>query len=346
MLLQSKERPPAIAIAMSPTLTPDLLGPEQIARLEALGTILNRHQPITDFASDDAEHVLVEADILLTGWGCPMLDAAALSNAPRLELVAHTGSTVKPVISNEAWARGIVVTSAASANAIPVAEFAFAAILLANKGAFMARERYRAERRPWRWPWTAPGEAGNFGADIGVVGASHTGRHLLRLLSNVSCRVKVYDPFLSTEQLAEFGPAMTYEPSLAALFETSQVVSLHAPSLPETRGMISADLLARMPDGATLINTARGDLVDQLALQREVESGRLYAILDVTDPEPLPDASGLFDLPGAFVTPHIAGAAGLETRRLADLAIEEISRFCSGEALRHEVRPEMLDRIG
>ncbi|MGG2479179.1 NAD(P)-dependent oxidoreductase, partial [Rhizobium sp. BR5] len=107
----------------------------------------------------------------------------------------------------------------------------------------------------------------------------------------------------------------------------SDVISLHAPSLPQTRHMIGAEELARMKDGATLINTARGALVDEDALLAELKTGRIEAVIDVTDPEVPPPDSPLYSLPNVFLTPHIAGATGLERARLGDMAIAEIERF-------------------
>jgi phosphoglycerate dehydrogenase-like enzyme len=123
------------------------------------------------------------------------------------------------------------------------------------------------------------------------------------------------------------------------------VVSLHAPLLSDTRHMIGARELALMKDGAILINTARGALVDQPALEQELCSGRLNAVLDTTEPEVLPDHSPLYELPNVFLTPHIAGSLGNETQRLADCIVEEVERYSKGAALKHLVRREQLARL-
>jgi phosphoglycerate dehydrogenase-like enzyme len=122
-------------------------------------------------------------------------------------------------------------------------------------------------------------------------------------------------------------------------------VTLHAPSLPETRHLLDRRRLALLRDGAVLVNTARGALVDGAALEAELVSGRIDAVIDTTEPEVLPASSPLFDLPNVFLTPHIAGAMGTETRRLAALALDEIERLARGEPLAHEVRLADLPRI-
>ena len=133
--------------------------------------------------------------------------------------------------------------------------------------------------------------------------------------------------------------------SLEELLAASEVVSLHAPLTPVTRGMLDARGLALMREGAVLVNTARGPIVDQTALTAELVSGRIDAVLDVTATEPLPPDSVLFTLPNVFLTPHIAGALGGEVLRLGRLAVEEVERYVAGLPLRYEVLPDQLDRL-
>jgi phosphoglycerate dehydrogenase-like enzyme len=125
----------------------------------------------------------------------------------------------------------------------------------------------------------------------------------------------------------------------------SDVDTLHAPALPETHYLLDARRLALLRDGAVLVNTARGALVDPEALVRELVAGRIDAVLDVTEPEVLPPDSPLYELPNVFLTPHVAGALGSERARLVELALDEIARFVRGEPLQHEVRLEDWDRI-
>jgi len=154
--------------------------------------------------------------------------------------------------------------------------------------------------------------------------------------------VVVSDPFLDEEEAVALGVGLL---ELEELLSTSDVVSLHAPLLDSTRRMVGADQLARMPDGAWLLNTARGGLVDTEALTAEVATGRLQAFLDTPDPEPLPPDSPLYDLEGAVLTPHIAGSLGSEVSRMGDLAVTEVERFVAGEPPLHPVVRSDLDHI-
>lgn len=132
---------------------------------------------------------------------------------------------------------------------------------------------------------------------------------------------------------------------LDELVRRADVVSLHAPSLPETRQLIDQRRLALMRDGAVLINTARGALVDTDALTEELVSGRLDAVIDTTDPEVLPADSPLYELDNVLLTPHVAGSMGAETERMGWLAVEEIERYARGEPLAHAITREDRGRI-
>lgn len=296
---------------------------------------------LDDFATPAARAALAPAEVLITGWGCPPIDEAALRSAPRLRAVVHTAGSVKPHVTEACWRRGIEVTSAASANAVPVAEYTLAAILFANKRVLAVREEYR-QQRGREADWHARlADAGNHRRRIGIVGASRVGRRVLELLRAFDLEVLLSDPHVDPAQAAALGARLVAPPEL---FASCDVVSLHAPLLPSTEGMVSRSLLAAMPDGATLINTARGALVDQRALQDELVSGRISAVLDVTTPEVLPASSPLYSLPNVLLTPHIAGSMGRELARMAAFALDELQRWTQGVPFLDPILPEAWDR--
>ena len=290
----------AVAVG-SDRLAGRLFGPS----FEALADVpANRvGDPLTEFESDAARQTLARAEVLLTGWETPHPAAAG---APEI-----TASDV-----------GV-------ANSVPVAEYSLAMILLANKDTFRAQRLYR-ERRAFIDREVEFEVSGNYRRTVGVVSASRTGRLLLDLLRPFpALHVLLYDPFVTQDEAAELG----VEPvTLPELMSRSDVVTLQTPLLPETEGLIDTALLARMPDGATLINTARGGIVDGEALERELVGGRISAVLDVTDPEPLPASSPLYDLPNVLLTPHIAGSMGTELRRMGDMAAADLARYAQSEA--------------
>lgn len=318
-----------------------LMTPALAERLRAVAEV-DLQAVIVDFTGPETAATVGEAEILLTGWGAPRIDAAALALMPRLRAVVHAAGTVKPYVSAEVFARGIAVSSAVEANAIPVAEFTFAAIVFAAKRVNWFAREYRARRDLTIRNVTVLPPLGANGITVGVVGASRVGRRVLALLRNLDLSVLVADPYLDGADAAALGAVGV---SLAELVSRSDIVTLHAPALPETRHMIGTAQLAAMRDGAVLINTARGMLIDTEALTAELASGRIEAVLDVTDPEPLPPDSPLYGLPNVQLTPHIAGAMGNEVPRLLEQAVSEIERLAEGLPLAHPVSTADLERI-
>jgi phosphoglycerate dehydrogenase-like enzyme len=331
---------PIVVLAMVPHFTAELFTAEHLERLRALAEVPDP-EPLTVLGDDRASRLLGRATLLLTSWGCPPIDAHVLATAPALRAIVHAAGTVKLHLTDSCWERGLQVSSAAAANAVPVAEYTLAAILFANKRAFRLQRRYRELREFRLWSIEAPG-LGNYRKVIGIVGASHVGRRVLELLRPFDFEVLLYDPYVSAADAAALGARPV---ELDALLAAADVVSLHAPALPATERMIDRRRLALLRDGAVLINTARGSLVDGAALEAEVVSGRIDAVIDTTEPEILPAGSPLYELPNVFLTPHIAGAMGAETQRMATLALDEIERFARGQPFRYAVRREDLVQL-
>ena len=331
-----------VMLAMTDTAYRDLFDDELRSRLEALADLV-LPAPVASFDPPAVRAALGRADVLLTSWGCPPLDAAVLAGAPRLRAVLHAAGSVKHHVTDACWDRGLAVTTAADANAVPVAEFTLAAILAAGKRAHAFAAGFRAHPGELAWRHGVAGAAGgasNYRRTVGVVGFSRIGRRVADLLRPFDLTVLVADPYADPAAVTAAGAELA---DLDDLIRRSDVVTLHAPALPETHHLIDARRCALMKDGATLINTARGALVDHAALTAQCEHGRLHAVLDVTDPEPLPPDSPLYHLPNVVLTPHIAGAMGTECHRLAALALDELQRLTRDEPLQHQVHRAELE---
>ncbi|HEX4790324.1 MAG TPA: hydroxyacid dehydrogenase [Actinospica sp.] len=333
-------RRPRTLLAMSPTVADKALGGYGLARLAEVADLVPG-LVADDFDEPRAAAALAGAEVLVTHWGCPVLDAAVLARAPQLRAIVHVAGTVKGFVTDACWERGIAVSSAAWANALPVAEYTVAAIIFANKRILHMREDFRQGRGRRldlleRYP-----NAGNYRRTIGVVGASSIGRRVLELLQPFDFELLVYDPFLSGEHAEQLGARLV---ELDELCAESDVVSLHAPQIPETLHMLDERRLWLIRDGATVINTARGSLVDGPALAAQLERGRLYAVIDVTEPEVLPADSVLYDLPNVLLTPHVAGSVGNELGRLVDAAADELARYAAGLDFAHPVLRRELER--
>ncbi|MFJ4471847.1 hydroxyacid dehydrogenase [Streptomyces sp. NPDC089424] len=334
--------PPTAVFAMDPVHLPLLFPPPLLARLRRAADVDPALvvRDFTDRTDPGVTRALSRAEVLITGWGCPHLDEDVLGAAPALRAVLHAAGSVRALVGEALWRRGVAVSSAVTGNAVPVAEYTLAMILLAGKDVFAHRERFRATHARPDAARTAA--TGNLGRRVGVVGASRVGRRLLELLRPHDFEILLHDPYVDAAGAAALGARAV---TLEALLAGSDVVTLHAPDLPGTHHMLNRERLALIRDGGVLVNTARGALVDHAALTDELVAGRLSAILDVTEPEPLPADSPLYTLPNVFLTPHVAGALGNELERLGRLVVEELERLASGRPLAHQVRHGDLTRL-
>ncbi|WP_269937603.1 hydroxyacid dehydrogenase [Arthrobacter sp. HY1533] len=334
------ELPRALVLMSADTFSVQFDGARlrQLADLATLGETV--WAPSLD--APEVQDWLPGVEVLITSWGVPLLDGAALARLPKLRAVFHCAGSVRTFATDALWDRGIEVSNGANSNAIPVAEFTLASIILAGKRAQVLANDFRSLRGE-RGIAERRGELGNMGRTIGLVGFSKIGRRVAELLQILAdTTVLVADPYADPEAVAATGAQLL---PLADMLPQVEILSIHAPSLPSTRHMIAAAELAALPDGATIINTARGALIDHEALAAECRTGRLTAILDVTEPEPLPSDSELYELPNVILTPHVAGSLGKETRRMVDEALADLGRFVAGLPLESAVRREDLEHL-
>lgn len=281
---------------------------------------------------------LAQAEILLGTWGMPRLDRTFLEAAPNLRAVFYAAGSVRNLVSDELFDRGIIISSAWRANAIPVSEFTLGAILLSLKRTWEhAREGAKGpDRRRLRVP-------GAYHSRVGLVSLGAIGRRMVDLLSPFDLDVVAFDPYFPPAQSESLGIELA---PIDEVFSTCPVVSLHTPWLPETEGMIGRELISSMPEGATLINTARGAVINEPELCEVLrERPDLTAILDVTYPEPPESGSPLLTLPNVVLTPHIAGSMDGEVARMGWWMLEECQRFLRGEELRHSINRHELARM-
>lgn len=328
---------PIVAIAIGQDHYPRMLSETARTVLAEFADVIHHAGP-EPATKEELLALLRTADGCLTSWGVAQLDADVIAAAPRLGIMAHMGSSVKRFVSDALWERGIRVTTAAPALARDVAVTTVGLMIVGMKRVWPLGQHVRDGG--WRespcWP-----SREIYGKTVGIVAASHVGRHVIELLQPFGVRVLLYDPYISDEQAAELGVTKV---DLDKLVEQSDVVSLHAPAKPDTVHLLNADRLAKMKDDTLLINTARGTLIDEEALVRELGKGRFFAFLDVTDPEPPAADSPLRTLENVVVMPHLAGCIE-SCARLGEMAVEELRRFFAGEPALYEVTAEMLSRI-
>ncbi len=333
-----------IGCVLHTDLLSQVLAPSDRARLAALGEVTWTDAPDI-LSAEEAIGVLADADVGLGSWDTPHPGSPGLLAAcPKLRLWEHVAGSVRHMFGPHLEGRDLVIASCKPANSENVAAFTLAEIILALRGAF---ENMRATRRvpPGMDPETLkrwkPGLRRVVdGSTVGVVGASEVGRRVIALLLPFRARVLLYDPYVAAEEAAAMGAEKCDD--LVDLCRRSHCVTLHAPLNASTKGLVGAEALAAMPDGAVLVNTARGAVLDEPALIRELETGRLRAVLDVTAPEPTDVEGPLRKLDNVVLTTHIAGPKAFNLGRQA---VDDIERFLRGEPPLCVCTADMLDRV-
>ncbi len=281
---------------------------------------------------------LAETEVMFATWHIVKLTPLRYNQMPKLKAIFYAAGTVKP-FAQSALERGIRVVSAWRMNAVPVAQFALAQVLLSAKGYFANSAAFRS-RDAYK---TTPRGKGIFAQTVALLGAGAIGRKLIELLKPFNLDLIVYDPYLSDEEAKELGVEKV---TLEEAFERAIIVSNHIANTPETVGVLTRDLFESMPAGATFINTGRGAQVNEAEMIDVLrERPDITALLDVTHPEPPADGSPLYALPNVRLSSHIAGSIGNEVVQMADLVIEEFLCWQAGLPLAHEVTLEMLERM-
>jgi phosphoglycerate dehydrogenase-like enzyme len=282
---------------------------------------------------------LQEADVLFGGWGMPMMDTSFLALVPRVKAVFYGAGTIKAFTPDAFWQKGIIISSAYAANAVPVAEFTFAQIILSLKNVWPATLQIR-QNSAFPKDRTC---IGAYGSTVGLVSLGMIGKMVLEKLRTLDVKVIAYDPFVTPEQASEMGIELC---SLEDLFQRADVVSLHTPWLKEAENLIRGSHFNSMKSLATFINTSRGAVVNEEEMIGALKlRPDLTALLDVTWPEPPVAGSPLYTLPNVFLTPHIAGSVEGECARMGRYMLEEFRRYSRGEPLKWQISREMSTRM-
>lgn len=279
---------------------------------------------------------------IFSTWGMPAFSEAEIRSVfPALEAVFYAAGSVQQ-FARPFLRCGVRIFSAWMANAVPVAEYTVAQILLANKGFFSA-SRQMSGGDPQGAKANAKGYPGNFDTPVGIIGTGAVGALVCKMLKAYRLRVLATSLELTQEKAGELGVERS---DMETIFRTCQVVSNHLANNDATRGIFREAHFTSMVPNGVFLNTGRGaqvveeELIAALQLRPD-----LTAVLDVTMPEPpLPD-SKLYTLPNCILTPHIAGSSGQEVRRMAEWIAEEFYRFRAGEDCLYEVTEQMLEAM-
>ncbi|MBQ2732753.1 MAG: hydroxyacid dehydrogenase [Clostridia bacterium] len=289
----------------------------------------------------DAER-FADAEVIFSTWGMPMFTAEEIASyLPNLKAVFYAAGSVQ-AFARPFIERGVRVFSAWAANAVPVAEYTVAQIVLANKGfyrlsALMSAGNVR-EARALKGSYK-----GNMDENVGIIGAGMIGKLVIKMLRGYRLNVLVFDPFLSDDAAKELGVKKC---GLEELFSSCRVVSNHLANNAQTKGMLGGSLFEKMLPDAAFINTGRGAQVVESELVEVLKSRPdIVALLDVTSPEPPVEGSELFTLPNCILTPHIAGSLGNEVHRMSEYILDEFISFVNDGPQKYEVTLKMLETM-
>jgi len=306
--------------------------PDVQEQIELMGSIV-WNQTTEQFSTAEFREKIRDVDVCLAGWGCPRLDQSILENAEKLRLVAYTGGSVAPIVSDFLYEREIKIVCGNEIFAESVAEGVIGYLLASLRDL----PYYDREMKNGRWRPSDYYNEGLLDQTIGLVGFGMVAKCLVRLLAPFRVKVKVYSKPADDVILAEYGLERA---SLEEIFTTCRIISLHVPRIPETYHMIDTRLLEMIPQGSILINTARGSVIDEKALLKELQKGKFKAVLDVFEEEPLALDSGLRELKNVILIPHMAGPT-IDRRKFVTLNLmDDIMRFFNREKLKYEISKE------
>jgi phosphoglycerate dehydrogenase-like enzyme len=283
-----------------------------------------------------------ETEYIFSTWGMSTFSADEIKSFfPNLKAIFYAAGTVqyfaRPFLQNN-----VKIFSAWAANAVPVAEYTLSQILLANKGFFhlsalrSGGDTEISEKLKNKFP-------GNYDVTVGIIGAGMIGKKVINLLKPFKIKTVVFDPFLSDNNAKKLG---TEKVGLKKLFSVCEIVSNHLANNEQTKGMLNYSLFSQMKPYSTFINTGRGaQVVEDDLIKALTERPDIYAVLDVTYPEPPCAGSRLYSLPNCILTPHIAGSIGNEVHRMAQYMLNEYENFISGGSCLYEVSEKMLETM-
>lgn len=333
---------PVIAMAVKKSFFDRMFSAETCEFLTSFADIVPSLDAVKEYlTADDMAELVKTADAVVTCWGTPKISADMLLAAPKLKLIAHAAGSVKNVLAEDFWRDGgRRVTNNAVVMAKDVAQTTLGLMICSLKPVF----QYNALARVGQWNNNALRMRYLKGSTVGIIGASMIGREVISLLKHFDCNIKLYDPYVT-----EFENKKSLRVTLCSLdelMESCDVVSLHAPNTKECYHMINKQNLSKMKDGAVFINTARGALVDEDALVGELITGRISAVIDVTDPEPPRTEHPFRTLPNVLLLPHIGG--GMSENCLLDMGentVNEIYKFLNTGRLENEIHKGMFSTM-
>lgn len=283
-----------------------------------------------------------DVEYIFSTWGMTELNEEEIKTLlPSLKCVFYAAGSVQ-YFARPFLNCGVKIFSAWAANAVPVAEYTVAQIILANKG-FYSNSKMSSKEDYENMRNVLDNYGGNYNSKIGIIGAGMIGKLVINMLKNYKFDILVFDPFLPDSKAEELGVKKV---SLEELFSECNVVSNHLANNEQTKNMITYKHFASMPPYSTFLNTGRGaQLIEEDLVKVLKERPDIFAVLDVTDPEPSENGHAFYSLPNCTLTPHIAGSMGREVHRMAEYMLNEFHLYKNNNPTEYEVTQKMLETM-
>jgi phosphoglycerate dehydrogenase-like enzyme len=333
-------RRPNLIVSAGKALFGSFFSPPQQRRLSQTfrWQLVEARKLTTDF-----KRRLAPTEALITTWDSPKFGDDLPHMSPDLKVIAHCGGEVKTRFARPLFSR-LTITNAADPMARATAELGAAFLLYCARNVDFYRDKLKEKsNRIYEDMHLHGGSESVIGRTVAMIGFGRIGRALVDLLGGFDVNWLVHDPYVPRSWAQKYPVKFV---DLQGLLPQAHLLVLTAALTDKTRGLLGKDNLAQLPDGAAVINIARGGLVDLAALQNEVRRGRLRCALDVTDPlEPLPIGDVLRTMRGAIVTPHIAGSGRHVREEIARVVIDDLERFFHGKNVKNRVTTSMLARM-
>lgn len=304
--------------------------------LEAIAEV-EWNEGASQFTPEELAQRLLGKDLCITGWGCPILEEEVLKNAASLKLIAHTGGSVKPYVTDAVYERGIKVVSGNKVFAESVAESVIAYAL----SSLRKIPYYSTRLKDGYWPAQFQNR-GLLDRSVGIVGYGMIAGYVVQMLKPFHNSIKVFSRHIKEEVLTKWN---MQKAELEEIFSTCDIISIHSGMTAANYHLITEDLLRMMKPGALLINTARGAIIDEEALVRVLKEQDIYAVLDVYETEPLPEKHPLHECERAILMPHMGGPTIDRRLAVTKAVIEDICNFREKRELNCEIDKAYADKM-
>jgi len=278
-----------------------------------------------------------QAPVLLTSWSSPLTLGDVAQRAPSLRYLCHTCGTLRKIVTREAIANGLIVSNWGRSISRSVAEHTLVLMLGCLRKLAEAQHAMHVQK-----VWARPALVrGLFERRIGMHGFGNVARELVKLLAPFDCRISAFSPYEPDSAFSSVG--VTRCKTVEDLYASNEIIACVAPLTDETRGCVSEKLLRSIPKDGIFVNTGRGAVVDERALERVAKEGNLQIGIDVYEQEPLPPESPLRGLPNALLTAHCAGPTQDRRVDCGRFAFQNIGNFFAGRPIEAIIDAQKYD---